>query len=101
MLRRPGTAARRSPRCALDHVVDDAPEDARDDDEEDEQEEDTDHQSPGWPTAGCADFRLSSARFAACPSGLSGESLMTSSHAFDAPSGSCLPNSRTMPTFNS
>ena len=53
------------------------------------------------PVAGCAERSVSSARLAACPSGLSGASSTTCCHAFVAPSRSCLPNALTMPTFNS
>src|SRR5262249_53189995 len=85
----------------LDDVVDETPEDPRDDDEQDDEEQEANHHCPGCLIAGCADDRLSRARFAAWPSGLSGASLMTSCHAFDAPSRSCLPNALTMPTFRS
>src|SRR5262249_12132345 len=76
----PGIAPRPAG-CSFDDVVHDAPEHPRDENEQEEQQDDADHQAPGWPAAGCADFTLSSARFAACPSGLSGDSSITSSHA--------------------
>src|SRR5262249_6136133 len=58
------------------------------------------HQAPGLPP-GCADRRLSSARFAACASGLSGASCTTFCQASSAPARSCLPNALTTPTFSS
>ena len=51
--------------------------------------------------SGAALRRPSSACFAARASGLSGATSSTCCHAFAAPSRSCLPNARTMPTFSS
>src|SRR5262249_26618684 len=98
--RRVHARARRLAARRFDDVVDDAPERARDDDEQDDEKENPDHYGPGFEF-GCADCRLSSARLPACPSGLSGASLIPCCHACDAPSRSCLPNARTIPTFSS
>src|SRR5476649_831329 len=93
--------ARRSAE-SCEEPVHEAPESARDDDgEHDEDDEAEQHHAPGFlPTPACADVRLSSARLAAWPSGLSGASAITCFHASPAPSRSCLPNAFTMPTFS-
>src|SRR4029079_12103920 len=84
-------------------AVNETPEGARDENaEHDEQRQPHQHQTPGFlPTPAWADVRLSSARFAAWPSGASGAIAITCFHAASAPSRSCLPNALTMPTFNS
>src|SRR3954467_11201355 len=96
----------RCARCRLNDAVEHPPECPRDDDREDDEEEQAYHYAPGFrspagATDGCADCTLSSARFAAWPSGLSGASFNTSCHAFTAPSRSCFPNALTMPTLSS
>src|SRR5262249_21382818 len=86
----------------VDDAIDEAPEGARDDDDEDDEQRDAEHHVPGFlPAAGCADCRLSSARFAACPSGALGAMAITCCHAWIAPSRSCLPNAFTIPRLSS
>src|SRR5262249_36700169 len=52
------------------------------------------------PVSGCACFNVSSACFAARPSGESGAISTTFCQASAAPARSCLPNAFTMPIFN-
>src|SRR5204863_8659330 len=84
--------------------VDDTPECARDEENEEQEENQPRHQLLGFwalPVPGCAERMLSSARFAAWPSGLSGASWMSCCHACAAPSRSCLPKAFTIPTVRS
>src|SRR5579864_8277103 len=70
--------------------------------QQDREQNEPDHQLLGFcPSDRCADCRLSSARFAACPSGLSGAILSTCFQASVAPSRSCFPNAFTIPTLSS
>src|SRR6185436_1419216 len=73
------------------------------DQREDDLEDKPQHgQAPGFgPPAPCADFKVSRARLAACPSGPLGSIAITCSHALVAPARSCLPNARTMPRLRS
>src|SRR6185312_6604983 len=79
------------------------PDRANRDDGEDDVEDEAQHGygAFGPPTAACADFNVSSARLAACPSGPFGSIAITCSHALVAPARSCLPNARTMPRLSS
>src|SRR5436190_16814107 len=73
-LRRGGSRPAREP---LDDAVHDPPERTGHEEDENEDENEPQHYAPGFaapPIAGCAARRLSSARFAAWPSGLSGAS---------------------------
>src|SRR5262249_5145103 len=94
-------------RRALDDAVEQAPECPGDEEcQDDEERQPQQHQDPGLrvpppPVAGCGDCRLSSARFAACASGLPGATSITFCHACSAPSRSCFPKARTMPWFSS
>src|SRR5262249_8981172 len=99
-------AAAAAARRTLDDAGEQPPESAADEEGQGGRERQTEqHTDPGLrappPDAGWADCTLSSARFAACASGLPGATSITFCHAWIAPSRSCLPNARTMPRFNS
>src|SRR5678815_2152549 len=96
--RPPAFSARsvRRPAEGFDHPVDQPPERPGNQQQENREQDEPGHGLLGVePGFACADAIPSSARRAACPSGLSGDSSTTFCHSVAAPFRSCLPNAST------